>query len=485
MGASSLTSAISYVTAGNFTYDDSLVEFTGVLARLRDLREELGDGNATFHAGFGSNANGNWGDGVLTESSATTPPVASGMLDLRGSLTDYAQWAALDNADHVGALTLCVDIKPNYTGSPGALQSFIMVNKTGTVVNNLIQIAHATNGNIVVHMYGDNGVGANHTIAAWSPTAGVTYNFELNVDNVGGTCRLFINGTQHGSNFTSTVSRSAGNINVLRVGRGSGVLGEGNPNFEADNVVVYDTVQHTSAFTPVASIPATVYSIANPKVVQNASVLQDAVESFSASTSVAGADLVKYTLEVDDQEYYWTGSAWAESDGTYSQSNTAAEISANAATFDVPGQLSIVAYLHSAAGDTRPSLTSVTLGYNFYAVVAEPATCLIYGWLKDVRGIGISGATVTFKLSRSVAGVYMEASGVVVDKEYAVETDEDGYFEADLVRSSAFEGASGGWYEVAFSGEGISVDKSAMNTPIKFQVPDLASRELSALLTAA
>jgi len=134
------------------------------------------------------------------------------------------------------------------------------------------------------------------------------------------------------------------------------------------------------------------YPTDNPTVLQNSGVLTDDLESFTETTAVvAGSDDIRYIMVVDDVDMYWTGSAWATSDGTYAQANTPADVNTNALslfTTAIGGTLKIKAFLHSDSGSTTPELETVTFNYNFYNTQANPTTCTIWGFYRDVAGNG-------------------------------------------------------------------------------------------------
>ncbi|MBC7662109.1 MAG: hypothetical protein H7249_20630 [Chitinophagaceae bacterium] len=75
------------------------------------------------------------------------------------------------------------------------------------------------------------------------------------------------------------------------------------------------------------------------------------VATFAETGSSVCADTAKYALSRDNASwYYWNGSAWTTSNGTYTQAATAALISSNAATFRPQvgsGTLYVRTFLHS------------------------------------------------------------------------------------------------------------------------------------------
>lgn len=219
----------------------------------------------------------------------------------------------------------------------------------------------------------------------------------------------------------------------------------------------------------------TAYPLTNPAVINNSGVTADALESFVETTAtVAGSDDIRYVINVNGQDKYWTGSAWDDSDGTYAQANTPDVIQTNASSLDLSsgGTLKIKAFLHSDDGLTTPALETVTVGYNFFNTQNDPATCTVWGFYRDVRGIGVEGAIVTFALKRST-NQYREAGDSIIEKAIPVTTDANGRFEIDLIRSSEFE-ASGGVYVLTIVKASDSLNTSIKEgtVEIEFTVPD-------------
>lgn len=138
-----------------------------------------------------------------------------------------------------------------------------------------------------------------------------------------------------------------------------------------------------------------VYSTSDPAVTMANQLMLTTLNTFSAVTSVSGSDSVQFQLTVNGTLYWWSSvaSAWQASDGTLAQSSTAAQINTNGSTLisglglTTPAYLSVRAILHSATGSTRPSLTSVTIGY---ADVVPTTTAMnlntVYVYLKDLLG---------------------------------------------------------------------------------------------------
>lgn len=232
----------------------------------------------------------------------------------------------------------------------------------------------------------------------------------------------------------------------------------------------------------------TQYPTSDPALTPNSSIEADALESFAETSSVVtGSDDIRYTLCVNSQDKYWNGSAWVNSNGTYAQANTPDEINTNASSLDISAgvSLKVKAFLHSDDGQSTPEIETVTMGYNFFNSLGDPATCTVWGFYRDLSGEGVSGATVTVALKR-MAGQYREAGDSIVEKAVTRTTDSNGRFEMDLIRSSEFEG--GGSYTLTIKNPSVSpkLDTSVISgsTAIEFTVPDSSNANIAGLITA-
>ena len=122
------------------------------------------------------------------------------------------------------------------------------------------------------------------------------------------------------------------------------------------------------------------YPVDNPSIKPADSLGIEKLEGFSSIFSGSGLDGIKYILLKGITDYYWDGAAWSVSDGTYAQSNTASEISANKETFTT----SIISFnwkalLHSDDSTTTPELERITIEYDFAQIVVPPSLTVVHG----------------------------------------------------------------------------------------------------------
>lgn len=170
---------------------------------------------------------------------------------------------------------------------------------------------------------------------------------------------------------------------------------------EAAHLHIVAIYQAGNTRTSVTALTVTytgqLYDMTNPTISPNSPLSMDSLSSFVAVVSATGSDAVRFYIVIGTTPYWWSGSAWAVSNGTLAQSNDAATIQTNAATIPVSTGVFFVpfALLHSATGSTTPSITSLTIGYDFFSPEpVGPNICSVFGFIVDDSNIGISGATM-------------------------------------------------------------------------------------------
>lgn len=170
-----------------------------------------------------------------------------------------------------------------------------------------------------------------------------------------------------------------------------------------DLTVKFDDATDFSFDTALVEIAATVarlkdlgggtFSTTNPQILTNYPVTASDITSFADSITEPGSDEIRHILEIERVDRYWDGSSWAASDGTFAQSNDSATINTNLATL-VSGlgltgnfSLRVKTLLHSDAGTSTPTITSITQAHDF----SEPSftqinECVITANLGDLFG---------------------------------------------------------------------------------------------------
>lgn len=292
--------------------------------------------NATCHCTF-DNLDLNWGDGTLTATATGGAAVSSGKLDLAHNDVRYVDYPAVGNADSVQVGAIRFKVTPSYSGTPAANMIIALISKS-TNDNNRIEIRQRTSdGGIVIVIFDSTGTSIMaNSLGVWNPTALTEYEFELNWDITLGSTRLFIDGTQHGSTLTQTGTRSS-DVDIIRIG--SSRLASESSNFQLDDLMIFDTVQHTTDYTPAAyAVPFEfVEASLELPILSSTYPGPGDVQSFDSWVPRGEVGNIRYI----GNDLYWTGAVWVASDGSYAQSTSSADINTNLATFPVANTMPI------------------------------------------------------------------------------------------------------------------------------------------------
>lgn len=410
------------LTDSEYDYDDTLIDISGGTPKLI-YREP--PANATFYASYIADINGSWGNGILAGTAYGGASVSNGKLNLKNGTIQYIEYNADQNSD--SQQTGCIRFKviPNYTGSPVTQQVFIDIFQTDGIYRNRISIYHGTGGNLWIRIRDQNSTTKVNQGYTWSPIANTEYEIELNWDGTIGATRLFIDGVQLGPTNTTTFIRND-LIGLMRIGANYN-LSEQNPDFEINDMLIYSIVQHTANYTPDWSNIKTLYTTSNPYIDTLIGIYNQGLESISAVIEKTGLDDVPFILKKDDTFYYWDGSQWTESNGTYSQSSTLTNINTNAGSFTTDSnELKLRMFLHSEDGTTTPILNPVTVTYDFWS---GPADTIEYTniWFNTSPG-----DQTQFKAQLTNKNVKYKENIMLSDKWYTTTPNSAGYIEIQL-----------------------------------------------------
>jgi len=440
-----LSNLYPFLDPNNYTFDSDKIEVVDGVAKLKYI--EVPD--CTFGANYNIGIDGTRGNGDLTGTAYGGASVSGGKLDLAHNDVRYIDYDANLNANNQQIGCFRFKVIPNYNGANATEQVFFCNTKAPGVGENLIYIRHragTVDGHyLVLHMYDyQRNLIKEAVLCFWKAVQGREYEFEIDYDFTNGATRFFMNGVQQGPTITETAVRDS-NIGLLRIG--SNYKAQNTSNFKIDDFQVFSKVQHTSNYVP-SSVIINPYSIDNPIIKPNSVISVEGLEQFYASITEG---TVKFTIEVDGIQKYWDGASWVSSSG-YNQSNSATTILDNLSSLDLSLGKSIrpISYLHSD-GISPTSLSSIILGYNFYGQSSlNPKTCIVYGYVRDSKNIGLSDVEViaTPQDDRE----FKTNEFVYFPKAVNTITDANGYFELELIRSSAFD--SNVDYVIEFKREG-------------------------------
>lgn len=154
--------------------------------------------------------------------------------------------------------------------------------------------------------------------------------------------------------------------------------------FDNGNNFIYDATKIvvTGGSALLFGAPTT-YSTADPLIRCSLPFLASSITSLNATIVAAGGDEVRFVMEIDEVKKYWNGSAWVSSDGSFAQSNTGAQVTANAASLipaNTISSVNVFALLHSASAATTPSVADITIDHDAVVqAVAPTSQVIIYG----------------------------------------------------------------------------------------------------------
>jgi len=367
-----------FTTPGNYTYPAS-VEITGGKCSLKSLRVA----NAIFGAGYSTNVNASWGDGVLTGSGTGTPVVASGKLQLNSNNTwmDYAGAGNLDGT--AGAWTIEFDFYPQYDHAPSSAGVIFTMSKADGDSDNEWSMRQTAIDTFIYVSRDKNGSGGASSMlnATFDPVSGTKYRFAVTYSRSNNRVNLYIDGTKV---WTGGITRDRdSSIGLLRFGApaNSGLWND--PEFYIDNIVItpaelYNGATYVPDYTDIAD---TDYSTDNPVVVFNTTVMNvGSLDGFTETATKTGSDELKYTVEVDGQQKYWNGGSWVNSDGTYAQASTASDINTNAGSLSVSAStLKFRMLVHSDDGSTTPEADLIKVDYTQGATTTK-MDCTPFYW---------------------------------------------------------------------------------------------------------
>ena len=161
----------------------------------------------------------------------------------------------------------------------------------------------------------------------------------------------------------------------------------------------------------------------------------DALSAFTDVESETGSDAIGWFLKIGSGYYYWNGSNWTTSNKTFSQSNPASVINLNASSLPISNGAFVTPYaiLHSSTGYTTPTLTSLTMTYDYFGPEPPgPNFCTVFGYLIDESGKPVVGATMTV----TNPSTFINQGIIQVQGSKQVITDSIGYFSFNLYETT-------------------------------------------------
>jgi len=335
-------------------YDSAKAEFTGGAIQQKDQTPASSVKGAVFTGNANpivNEANLSWSKtaGSLIATLHGLPTIVSGKLVCAGAQgVSYAHTTTAIET-HKFRYT------PTYTGAPPSNVNMITV-YNGTNNNDRYAVSNSPSGNnIRIGMYDNTGasiVGVATTVGSFSPTAGTTYEIEVVVNSTAGTIRIFVDGNLIGT-LTPGAWARGGIASKVILGATTIIYNTAQASFS--DYIGFSDAQHSASYTPAGYVVAPtiyaessdtlpVFTYAGPGLLRAAS---------PPTTTETGAP--RYLV----QGKYWDGSAWVDSDGSYAQATSKANILANIASFPSTGQSQITLKVIFGASNTISSVSQL------------------------------------------------------------------------------------------------------------------------------
>ncbi len=399
-----------------FTYDSDKVEFTGGLVQQKDQTPT----NSLVGCKFDS-FDLNWTkEGSLTGTSYGAAVLNAGKMDVLGGVDGGVYW---DNAA-IGDASTLVTIKllytPNYSGAPATNRGIVELRESSGNINRLL-IMHGGTG--AFRTSGWNSSGGSEFVAStigaansFLPTSGVEYEIMFTLDTTTGTIKAFVDGTLIGTVTPGAYTRTD-TATLLQIGAGETYT---TANGSFDDVMLFSDIQETTTYTPGYTVPDYLYTETKVELPQFEYTGIGSIQDFT--------NLVTVDTNSPQQiwnDLYWTGSAWASSDGTFAQSNTVADIVSNIATFPASDTLDIDVVFESSNAQMSIDNLIVTYTGQIYSTT-DPVLTLVESFRMEellifLPTISVTGSdAVKFSLLKDSVYYYHNGSNwVEADETYS------------------------------------------------------------------
>ena len=333
-----------------FTYDNTKAEFASGVIRQKDQTPA----NSVFAVKFNVDANPIVDEADLTWSkagsvSATlngTPIITNGKLVCQGvhGVSYESTSTALETHKFI--------YTPNYTTGP-ATNVNILTCKASSGNGDRFELFNSPSGNnIRLNLYNSSGgLESSSVLSAWSPVSGTDYEFELALDSTSGIIYLFVDGALLSSTNIGAWVRG-GIIVSYFLGAAPSVYNVADASF--DNYIIYSNIQHTTTYTLGYTLVDFIYTESFAVLPVFTYTGPGTLRPASAPTSTESGT-PRYTL----QGKYWDGEAWSDSNNTYAQASSKADIIANLLMFPTTGLSTITVAVFFGQSNTQSSVDQI------------------------------------------------------------------------------------------------------------------------------
>lgn len=339
-----------FSSSTGFTFDSDKTEFNAGVVRQKDTTPT----DSRLGATYTSVTDASWNkDGSTTGTLNGTPTISGNKLVCTGTQGVYY------TATEDGTAAVKFKYTPNYTGGPPANINMITL-WNGTNNNNRIALTHSPSGDTFRMTLNDNTATSVIATATTIGAAGVglvastEYEIELNWDNSSGVVRLFLDGALYGTLSPGAWTHGTGTTR-LYVGASPNIYDRAEADYA--DVVLFNTVQHTSGYTAGYSLEETIYvtdAVTLPIFSYSGA---GSIQTFDAfSTTDTGSP--RYTLNGN----YWNGSAWVASSDTYATASSESDVNTNIAALTASDTLT-VKIIWQAANTPQMNTDDLTVTY--------------------------------------------------------------------------------------------------------------------------
>jgi len=350
-----------------FTYDSAKAEFTGGLVQQIDQRPT----DATFGAKLDTTGTANWGDGTLTPH-AFNGSIVGGWAEL--PLNNRLRYNNSGNMDSLDTGTIVFRLRTDYTGTPSSNQRYIEI--CSAVIKNRITIRHlSVGGTLLVEFYDQNSLQQIATSIGWSPTTGNEYEILISWDlrGVSDFTNVYINKTRNATLSTTGLpcvrDSDVSNQQTQVYAGGAGNIGLAVKDWQYFSTVQENGASYVTDYTATA-IPEADYLSSTVELPQFSYPGVGVVQSFDTFTTT-DANAPQYVMN----DLYWTGSAWASSDGSWAQSNTEADVSTNILALPASDTLNVDVLFNQNNG-TQMNCDNLTTTYTGQIYPTDDPTIL-------------------------------------------------------------------------------------------------------------
>lgn len=390
-----------------FTYDPTKSEFVGDLLRQVDQRPA----NSIIGSTYSTSLDASFAaDGFVDKSALIfgSPTISGGKMVCAGS--DGVCYS--DTI--IGALSsdwvMKVKYTPNYTTSPPTNVNILSISQATGGTDDVVIFNSPSGNNIRVTA---NGLAAS-VFGTWNPTAGQEYVFE--VFCVSNQVSVYIDNVQLGTAKTITPGQGT-DSNFVHIGAYSVVYNVAQGDFR--DFILYSIAPQTDVY----DVPEFAYFETNAILPQFTYAGVGDIQLYTdlQTTSTSGTQYV-----IDGE--YWTGSAWATSDGSYAQSNDITTIVNNLASKSVVNDPIITVVFPDS--DTQNNIDDLDFIYTgqiyptdlqIIQLNTSQITISADQLIDFIESVSVSGSdSITYVLERDTAPVYWDgAAWVTSDKSIA------------------------------------------------------------------